>query len=364
MIVRNEEETIGGALTSVAGLVDDIVIVDTGSTDDTVAIARKFTDRLYTFQWNDDFAAARNFALEKARRDWVLWLDADEELEMLDPDAWWESFRTKSSSADALLVPMLNYYGTRVRETDAYLYSGFRLLRTAANFRYKQAIHEHLDVRPGEGRLDYEPVAGMRIRHYGYMDCFVERKQKNRRNSTLLAKLQKEPDYDPWVDYHVAGEHYRQMNYVQAFEDVQRSIGRFLQKGLIPPALVYRLKYEILLLTGSLDNALPGLERAIMLYPDYVDLHYCKGLIQYRLGQFADAVRTFTHCVALGEDHRWLTLKGAGSFSAEYMTGMAWEGLGRPDKAAALYEQLVRKYPEFQLPSERLRVLQKEREAR
>lgn len=364
MIVRDEEETIAAALRSARDIVADVVVVDTGSVDDTVTIARQFTRQLYTFPWKDDFAAARNAALEKSRGDWVLWLDGDEELELLDADAWRESFRRKASSADALLVPMINYYGTRVRDTEAHLYSGFRLLRAGAGLRYKQAIHEHLDVKPGETRLDYDPVAGIRIRHYGYMDSFVERKQKHARNMELLAKLQQERDCDPWIDYHVAAEHYRQEDYAKAFHNIQRSIGRFLHKGVIPPALLYRLKYEILLLTGSLDNALPGLERAIVLYPDYVDLHYCKGLIEYRLGRFADSLLTFQRCAALGEDYRWLTLRGAGSFLAAYMQGMSLEGLGRGYEAMALYERIVKEYPDFALPKERLSALRAERRMR
>ena len=78
MIVKNEEEVIGRCLASVSGLVDEINIVDTGSNDRTKEIVKKYTDRIFDFQWMDDFAAARNFSFQQATKDYVLWIDADD----------------------------------------------------------------------------------------------------------------------------------------------------------------------------------------------------------------------------------------------------------------------------------------------
>ncbi len=75
MIVKNEEQTLARCLDSVADLMDEIIIVDTGSTDQTKTIAARYTDRVYTFDWNDDFASARNESLDKATCSYILWLD-------------------------------------------------------------------------------------------------------------------------------------------------------------------------------------------------------------------------------------------------------------------------------------------------
>src|SRR5664280_1682563 len=80
MIVKNEEETLARCLKSVIGIADEIVIVDTGSTDKTKEIAKKYTDCLYDFEWVDDFSGARNFSFEKATMDYILWMDADDVL--------------------------------------------------------------------------------------------------------------------------------------------------------------------------------------------------------------------------------------------------------------------------------------------
>ena len=78
MIVKNEEDVIGRCLDSVSDLVDEINIVDTGSTDRTKEIVAKYTDRIFDFEWIDDFSAARNFSFQQATRQYILWLDADD----------------------------------------------------------------------------------------------------------------------------------------------------------------------------------------------------------------------------------------------------------------------------------------------
>ena len=80
MIVKNEEDTLPRCLRSAAGLVDEIVVVDTGSTDRTKEVAREFTDRVFDFPWNDDFSQARNYSFQLARCQYCLWLDADDVL--------------------------------------------------------------------------------------------------------------------------------------------------------------------------------------------------------------------------------------------------------------------------------------------
>src|SRR5690625_2515683 len=78
MIVKNEEKTIGRCLNSVHDLVDEIIIVDTGSKDQTKRLCRRFTDRLFDFKWVDNFSAARNFSFSHATQDFILWLDGDD----------------------------------------------------------------------------------------------------------------------------------------------------------------------------------------------------------------------------------------------------------------------------------------------
>ncbi|MEK6869218.1 MAG: glycosyltransferase family 2 protein, partial [Nanoarchaeota archaeon] len=84
MIAKDEEDYIEKCINSVKSIVDEMIIVDTGSNDRTKEIAKKFTDKIYDFKWNDDFSSARNFLISKATKDWVLVLDADETISSRD----------------------------------------------------------------------------------------------------------------------------------------------------------------------------------------------------------------------------------------------------------------------------------------
>lgn len=86
MIVKNEEMHIGRCLDSVAELVEEIIIVDTGSTDRTVEIVSKYTEKVYSYPWKDDFSDARNYSFSKASMDYCMWMDADDILEEAEKD--------------------------------------------------------------------------------------------------------------------------------------------------------------------------------------------------------------------------------------------------------------------------------------
>lgn len=85
MIVKNEEERLARCLSSVQGAVDEIIILDTGSTDGTKDVALRFTQRVYDYAWDDDFSAARNASFAYATRPFILWLDADDVMERSEP---------------------------------------------------------------------------------------------------------------------------------------------------------------------------------------------------------------------------------------------------------------------------------------
>ena len=80
MIAKNEKNYLEKCLNNIKNSVDEIIIVDTGSNDKTMEIAKKFTNKVYNFRWNNDFSEARNFSLKKAAKDWILMLDADESI--------------------------------------------------------------------------------------------------------------------------------------------------------------------------------------------------------------------------------------------------------------------------------------------
>ncbi|WP_379971120.1 glycosyltransferase [Ectobacillus sp. sgz5001026] len=358
MIVKDEEDHIGNCLKSVKGVVDEMIIVDTGSSDRTVEICKSFGAQVFDFPWNGSFSTARNYGLDRATGDWILWLDADEELDSSDV----YKLRDTLYCDDYLLsIHLINYYGELPDPNKTFNMAHTRLIRNHKGFKFINNIHETLNVNEVLTASDNsQPIKTVPIKvyHYGYLDAANENKKKFERNLGMLKDELKQKDHSPWIDYHVASEYYRVNQYAQAFDHVNRSIIGFLQQLKTPPSLLYRLKYSILIGSGSIDGAWPGIERAISLYPDYVDLHFYKGLILYIKESYTEALKTFEHCLEMGEENlHHLTLKGVGSFQALYYKGCCLEKLGQIQAAAMSYAMAANLSRTFVAPIDALRKL-------
>ena len=144
MIVRNEEDTIERCLGSIKGVADEIIIVDTGSNDRTKEISSRFTDKLYDFEWIDDFSAARNFSYEQATKDYILWLDADD---ILLPEDVVKIKNLKETMAPDIDVVMMRYNtGFDIQGKVNFSYFRERLSKRVCNYKWREPVHEYLEV--------------------------------------------------------------------------------------------------------------------------------------------------------------------------------------------------------------------------
>ncbi|MFE4570442.1 tetratricopeptide repeat-containing glycosyltransferase family 2 protein [Paenibacillus chitinolyticus] len=144
MIVKNEEDHIGRCLASVADLVDEIIIVDTGSTDRTVPIVREYTDRVHHFRWIDDFAAARNYSFSLAEKEYILWLDADDVFEEPDRIKLASLIKTLEPSVDAVNM-VYNLAFDEFGQVSASIRRN-RLVKRSCGFLWHGPVHEYLEV--------------------------------------------------------------------------------------------------------------------------------------------------------------------------------------------------------------------------
>src|SRR5215471_14880105 len=186
LIVRDESAVIEDCLKSLAGVVDEIVLVDTGSRDDTIEKARRFPISLHTFEWCGDFSAARNFALDQATGDWILYIDADERFEIPDMPTLRRLLEDRSKVAWRL-----RFY-PRIGTTP---YAELRLFRNDPRIRFHGVIHEHM--KDGINAVCREDgleigVCDLVLRHIGYE---ADQRHKIARNVPLLrAYLEREPN--------------------------------------------------------------------------------------------------------------------------------------------------------------------------
>lgn len=189
MIGRNESAVLARALASVQSVAREIIFVDTGSRDASADIARNFGARVFEFEWQDDFAAARNASLREASSAWILVLDCDEELIADDQGRLGLANACGTRAAQAFLVEIENLQ----RDGGLLRHSALRLFRNDPRIRFDNPVHESV----GESVYAAWPTqpietAGFRLRHHGY--ARLDNSDKSARNERILQRwLEREP---------------------------------------------------------------------------------------------------------------------------------------------------------------------------
>jgi len=299
LIVRNEEATLARCLRSIRGVASQIVVVDTGSTDGTVRIAEDHGAEVHRFEWCEDFAAARNAALERARGDWVLVLDADEELPA-------ESLRTLAAElaeprAMAYRLPIVD--AGREHEGANYVP---RLFRNAPGVRFKGRIHEHAfaSLEPLWSRWGMECLLGKtRIVHHGYVAGAAAARAKAERNLRLLRlALEDEPG-----EVNLLMNLGLELTRVDRSEEGMQAYREAFEKAAAHPTAISPELRESLLTqwctrllgVGKPDEVLVVLQsRLAGTRPLTSSLHYVRGLACLELQRWEEAVKAFQHSLA------------------------------------------------------------------
>jgi glycosyltransferase involved in cell wall biosynthesis len=300
LIMKNEERFLAQCLKSVRGLATQLIVVDTGSTDRSVAIAREFGAEIYSFAWCDDFAAARNAALEHATGDWVLMLDADEEL----PAAEHARLAADMQAANtvAFRLPLVNAGS----ETEGRSFVP-RLFRNLPGACFAGRIHEQIFA----SLLEHARVWGLKtglgtaeLRHHGYTSELLRDRNKVERNLKLLhAALAENPD-DVNLVMNLGMELVRSDNLAAGLEKYRAA---YAMMSAQPAAkLVPELREALLTqFTSQLYKVRAHAEVVAVLTSPLAgqggltsSLHFALGLAHFELKQFSEAAIQMRQCLA------------------------------------------------------------------
>ncbi len=234
MIVKNESKHLARCLESVDGVVDEIIVVDTGSTDDTVEIAKKYDAKVYNYEWNDDFSAARNESIKHATGDWVLILDADEEISEISK----EKIR-------AFLVDIGSdiYYQLRIKNlglNDNILHENYmvRMFKNSPQARFIGRIHEFIAPSSGFINISDNDVS---IIHHGYKPG-SEAKITGRNLPILesIIKDDKAPEaYKSFINYYIGISQVDLGKMDDAVKYLRQSIDQLKNEAQMPSFAVY-----------------------------------------------------------------------------------------------------------------------------
>ncbi|WP_340025653.1 glycosyltransferase [Paenibacillus sp. FSL K6-1096] len=336
MIVKNESQHLEHCLRSVQGIVSEIIIADTGSTDNSMDTARRFGARILSVPWEHDFSRARNRTLELATCAWILVLDADEAL------AGWNPERVQNllepGSAEGYFLPFIHYVGEaagREYVTDNVC----RLFRNDERIRFRGSIHEEVASSiwslPG-GKIAY---AGLPVHHYGYLDGELRRKDKASRNLELIhAALQLEPDSIP-LRYALGTEYYQQGDYNAAAELLLPLLNEVPADSGYTADLYLKTAFA-LQEGGQPAEAESVYEAGSRLYPDFTDLLESYAGLLLEQGQAWQAYLLLQRALDSGNtSHKYPSSSGSGTSRTRLAAGRVCEQLFRYGEALEHYRQ-------------------------
>jgi glycosyltransferase involved in cell wall biosynthesis len=294
MIVRNEEKNLPRCLESVRGLFDEMVVVDTGSTDRTKDIAAGFGARVVDFAWVDDFAAARNVALEHATGDYAMWLDADD---VVEPP--------ERKKLKALLVTL------RAGKKEAYVLRCFcatdagaqiavdhpRLFPLLPGIRWERRIHEV--INPALERAGVQMTwTDIVIRHLGYVDAPTH-ERKRQRNLVLLQKeLAERPD-DPFIYYYLGTLAFEREKWQEALGYFILSLAKWGTTQSIACKLFAMIAWTNQILQRY-DESLRVATEGLHFFPEDGELLFRKGIALRYLRRPDEAEACFMRILSLG----------------------------------------------------------------
>lgn len=344
IISKNEEEHIEECCRRLAGYGVEIVLTDTGSTDRTVEIARKFTDRICHFGWCDDFSAAKNYCMDKASHDWILSIDCDEYIERIDERTLCDCMERYPDAAGRILIRSRFNLDGRI----SYEHARISRLVNRKHFQFAGAVHEQLVYR-GQPMTSSSEQAGRHVQgmdtvpikvcdvpitilHVGYDISEEKMREKCLRNITLLKRELNEQGPDPYL-YYQLGQSFRRL------KDYENAL-RYFDAGLAmdaDPSLEYVQTmveaYGYTLLDLKQNQEALHLRGIYDEFAKRADFVFLMGLIYMNNGFLDAAIGEFQKSATMEE----FSVDGVNSYKAYYNIGVIYECSGHTAEAVNAY---------------------------
>jgi glycosyltransferase involved in cell wall biosynthesis len=358
MIVKNEAHQLRRCLTSVQPWVDEIILVDTGSEDDTVAIAGEFTPHVYAVEWQQDFAAARNYSLQWATGEWIFYIDADEEL--IVTDSHWRS-QLLDQGIDCFSV-LRQEAGTHHNWSD---FANVRFARRQPGLRFVGALHEQLNTAQGK----VGALKGIHLLHHNQQTQEQFLKKIRDRNIPILEQMVQRGDRR-LMNLVCLGDHYAACGQTEQSRDWYHqaldAIAEDIEQQRLPQETTW-LRHLLFWATYTAfeakdyDTAQYYASYGLKYFNAYPPLLYAAGLIVFELGLPRGALPYFHRCLDLFSrgtydrsepfDRQWMTTQPAYSLGFTYMT------LQEQERAITYFQKTLEFNPHYQPAQQHLQHL-------
>ncbi|KAF6621128.1 glycosyltransferase [Paenibacillus polymyxa] len=332
MIVKNEEAVLKRCLDSAVENVDEIVIVDTGSTDRTKLIAADYKAKIFDYQWNHNFADARNFALEQSTTDWCMILDADEFIINECKDI------INAFIADGPQIGRVKHTSKFISE-DGLNYEHCYISRIIPSYcRYVGNVHEQIQSDLPRVKLNVE------IMHDGYMET-----QKHDRNIPLLQKAIEEHPDTSYYYYQIAKEYRGLGDAEKEFNNLKKAYKLMDHKETISTSIIVNYMYAIIS-SGNLKEGLAVFDHEEKFMGHSSDFYFVSALFFLELmisdpqnyqSILPNIEQLYKKALDVGDTGEEGNVRGTGSFAAHHNLGVFYELTGNIQRAIEHYQAAV-----------------------
>jgi len=347
MIIKNEENILEDCLNLIKDLADEIIIVDTGSTDKSKEIARRFTDKVFDFKWDNNFSDARNFAISKATQKWILSFDADEKIAEKDK----QKIRNliSQNEADAYLFNWRDYTndsrteGWATSQGDEYeeskIATGFgvdkvlRFFKNKKEYFFEGIIHEtpHASIEENKGRvLDTDII----MHHFGSLnkEKFLDKKKMY---SDLLKERLNKKDFSEKTEDYICYELAKELTNLEKNQEAIYYLERAIE-------INERLEYlhalgSLYLLENDLEKAERIFKKIAPLEPKDHHVHHNLGVIYAKKNDYNKAIRKFEKAIKLNPNFA----------IAHFNLGLVYRNKGKKQKMNECFEKAINLNPEY-----------------
>lgn len=310
MIVKNEEKYLEGCLESVRAIADEIVIVDTGSTDRTKEIASNYGARIFDFQWSDDFAVARNESLRHCRGQWIIYLDADERIVHPKPESLIDILRNAQEDIGAFYCLIESEHYQMDGSTELHRGGYPRIFRNLGYPKIKFIGRVHEQIAPSIFENGYKIVfSDITIRHLGYNQSREVMEEKIRRNyRMLIAHVQEEP-LNGYAWYQL-GQTLAQMS---LFSEAEKAIRMAIQTKTLSKSVFASAASTLAKMLGNqgkYDETLYWAEKSLENAPEQIYALHLKAYALLYLRRFEESEATFVEVLQKLRQKRGIPLAG------------------------------------------------------
>lgn len=344
MIVRNEEGNLSACLESIADLVNEIVIVDTGSTDRTKEIALGHGAKVFDFPWIDSFSAARNESLKHATGEWIFWMDADDRIDAENRAKLRQLFASLPNENVGFVMKCLCLPDAETGTSTVV--DHIRLFRNLPGHRWTYRIHEQIlpSIRRHGGNVRWSEVV---INHVGYQDSKV-RKRKLERDLRLLSMEHQDQPNDPFTLFNLASVYQEQGKIAESLGLFQHS----LQRSAPEDSIVRKLYAQIIQCHRNLGAYLDALEtckQARQHYPDDLEILFQEALARRDTGDRKGAIFCLEHLLMNRESNHFASIDtGLRGFKTRHNLAVFLKEEGRVEDADRQWQLALDEQPNFQ----------------